>query len=298
MQNSESEKPTILIVDDAPTNIQILAAVLKNDYKVKVATSGQQCLNIVNTDNNIDLILLDIEMPDMDGYETCRQLKSIKATADIAVIFVTALDGVSDEKAGLQIGAVDYITKPVNPIIVAARVKTHITIKQQRDELTRMATHDQLTGLYNRHYLLDVTYQKIARAKRHKDNLSLLMLDIDHFKLVNDNHGHQKGDLVLREIAQLLNEISRSEDVVARFGGEEFIILLEHCDIECALDKAENIRRHVEKLNPEGIKITISIGLSELDLANESFNELLKQADDALYKAKSDGRNCVVPHSD
>ena len=298
MQNSESEKPTILIVDDAPTNIQILAAVLKNDYKVKVATSGQQCLDIVNTDNNIDLILLDIEMPDMDGYETCRQLKSIKATADIAVIFVTALDGVSDEKAGLQIGAVDYITKPVNPIIVAARVKTHITIKQQRDELTRMATHDQLTGLYNRHYLLDVTYQKIARAKRHKDNLSLLMLDIDHFKLVNDNHGHQKGDLVLREIAQLLNEISRSEDVVARFGGEEFIILLEHCDIECALDKAENIRRHVEKLNPEGIKITISIGLSELDLANESFNELLKQADDALYKAKSDGRNCVVSHSD
>jgi len=296
MQNSEPEKPTILIVDDAPTNIQILAAVLKNDYKVKVATSGQQCLDIANTDNNIDLILLDIQMPEMDGYETCRQLKNTKSTSDIAVIFVTALDGVNDEKAGLQIGAVDYITKPVNPIIVSARVKTHITIKQQRDELTRMATHDQLTGLYNRHYLLDVTYQKIARAKRHKDNLSLLMIDIDHFKLVNDTHGHQKGDLVLKEIAQLLNEISRGEDVVARFGGEEFIILLEHCDIQCALDKAENIRSHVEKLNPDGINVTISIGLSELNLANESFNELLKQADDALYKAKTNGRNCVVSY--
>ena len=296
MSEDNTDKATILIVDDMPTNIQILAAVLKKEYKIKVATSGQQCLDIATGNNDIDLILLDIEMPDMDGYETCDRLKKNSKTADISVVFVTAKDGVSDEKEGFQIGAVDYITKPVNPIIVSARVKTQITIKRQRDQLTRMATHDQLTNLYNRHYLLDVAYQKIARATRHKDGLSLLMIDIDHFKKINDTKGHDVGDLVIKTIAKLLNESCRGEDIAVRFGGEEFIVLLEHCDLINAEQKAQIIREKIETLKPSDIPVTVSIGVSDISSANESFTTLLKQADDALYKAKDSGRNCVKVH--
>ena len=298
MSEDKPQKPTILIVDDVSTNIIVLTAVLKNDYKIEVATSGQQCLDIAAEKDVIDLILLDIGMPEMDGIETCRQLKNSKYTADIPVIFVTARDGVSDEKEGFQIGAVDYITKPINPTIVSARVKTHITIKQQRDELTRMATHDQLTGLHNRHYLVGVADQKISQSRRHQTDLSLLMMDIDHFKNINDSHGHHKGDLVLKEVSRFLRHNCRDEDIVARFGGEEFVMLLEHCDVRHALSKAEKIRAGIEKLNPEGIKVTLSIGLSEINMANVSFTEFLNQADDALYKAKNNGRNCVVAHLD
>jgi len=289
-----TNKPLILIVDDEAANIQVLAACLNDDYRIKVAMSGEQCLSLLQEDEMPDLILLDIEMPGMNGYDICNQLKTNDVTADIPVIFVTAKDNESDEEKGFNLGAVDYITKPVTPSIVKARVNTHVTLKRQRDLLENMAMHDQLTGLYNRRYLFEVSSHKVTRALRHNQKLSLLMMDIDYFKNINDTHGHAAGDEILKSVSIVLGEYNRKEDLVARFGGEEFVVLLEYCSLEDAKSKAEDIRGKVEGLNPLGIPISISIGVALLADNNEDFAGLLKRADDALYQAKDNGRNCVV----
>ncbi len=289
-----TDKPTVLIVDDESTNIQLLAACLKQKYVIKVATSGQQCLDLIQNQFIPDLILLDIEMPNMDGYTVCRSLKSYSKTELTPIIFVTGKDGDADEEKGLQLGAVDYITKPVRPAIVLARVDTHVTLKQQRDKLKTMALRDQLTDLYNRFYLLEEAHHKIAFAKRHKHELSLLMMDIDYFKLINDQHGHLIGDEVLKAVAKLLMEVTRTEDIVARFGGEEFVVVLDHTEADGAKLKAENIRRAIEELTPENILVTVSIGLAQYSSGKETFEELLKRADIAVYQAKEQGRNRVI----
>ena len=182
----------------------------------------------------------------------------------------------------------------MNPAIVLARVNTHITLKQQRDELEKMALYDQLTGLYNRYYLLDESDRKVALAKRHKYDVSLLLMDIDHFKTINDEHGHPAGDAVLQSMATLLKELSRTEDITARFGGEEFVVVLDHCDASNAKAKAEIIRQKVEASKPEGIDITVSIGVAQLNVDGESFSDLLKRTDIAMYLAKEQGCNRVV----
>ncbi len=289
-----TDKPTILIVDDEPANIQILAACLKDKYDIKVATSGEHCLGLIRSNLDPDLILLDIEMPEMNGYTVCKCLKNFSETESTPVIFVTARDGEGDEEKGLSLGAVDYITKPVSPAIVQARVKTHITLKQQRDALEKMALHDQLTGLYNRYYLLEEANHKVALSMRHKHDFSLLMMDIDHFKTINDQHGHPAGDAVLQTVAKLLEEENRLEDITARFGGEEFVVVLDHCDAANAKAKAEIIRQKIEASMPEGIKVTLSIGVAQLNAEGETFSELLKRADIAMYLAKEQGRNQVV----
>ena len=221
---------TVLLVDDSPSNIRVMAAVLQERYRVKTATSGQQCLDMA-LKHKPDLILLDIEMPGISGYETCRELKDMSETRDIPIIFVTGRDNIEDEELGLRIGAVDYITKPIRPVILSARVDTHITLKRQQDRLLQLAMHDQLTGLYNRHYMLEMVDQRIARARRHNTPLTTLIIDLDHFKKINDTHGHIVGDQILEQVATLLERQCRTEDTVARFGGEEFIVLMEPCSL-------------------------------------------------------------------
>jgi len=217
-----SEQPVILIVDDDPINLQILANCLKQKYLLKVAINGTQAIALARKKPLPDLILLDIGLPDMNGYDVFDQLNNHETAESIPIIFVTGKDHQDDEEKGLILGAVDYITKPIYPTIVMARVKTHITIKQQQDKLLSLAIHDQLTGVYNRHFLMDVLTKKIASAHRHKTSLSLIMLDIDHFKAVNDDYGHPTGDRVLKAVAELLINLSREEDIITRFGGEEF----------------------------------------------------------------------------
>jgi len=286
-------KPTVLIVDDAPANIQLLAGLLKDSYQLKVATGGLRCIELAQADPQPDLILLDVQMPDMDGYQVCQHLKGQESTQQIPVIFVTAKDQVADEELGLNLGAVDYITKPYSPAIVEARIATHITLKQQSDALRHLAMHDQLTGLYNRHFLIDVARKKISQSQRHKQALCLMMIDIDHFKAVNDEHGHSVGDAVLREIASIFMRQSRSEDIVARFGGEEFVILLDSCDLVTGGHKAEKLRACLQSSGVQGLEVTASFGLAQLNPDDEGFRNLLARADEALYKAKSEGRNRV-----
>jgi len=286
-------KHTILIVDDVASNIQSLAAILKDTYQIKVANSGFHALDILSSSTNIDIILLDIEMPDMNGYEVLSHLQLNHKTKDIPVIFITGNISSHDEEKGLCSGAVDYITKPLRPGIIKARVKTHITIKEQRDKLQYDAVHDKLTGLYNRHQLDTEGLRKFTRAARQKSNLSAIMIDIDHFKNINDTHGHLVGDTILKELSKILKENKRIEDFVVRYGGEEFIILLEECSSVDAEIKAQKLKELTENLNPSNIKITASFGVATLQPHHKNLEELLKDADKALYISKETGRNKV-----
>lgn len=171
---------------------------------------------------------------------------------------------------------------------------TIIMLKKKRDIFEGMAMHDQLTGLYNRYYLQEVAVQKLSEAIRHKEDLCLLVLDLDHFKLINDTHGHQVGDDVLCSFSTLLLEHNRSEDLVARIGGEEFVILLNHCNATRAIEKAQSLRQLVANSMPHNLTVTVSIGIAELHSEGEPFDNLLKRADEAVYQAKENGRNCVV----
>ena len=289
-----STKAVILIVDDVPTNVQALALLLKEEYVIKVATSGARALEIADQDPIPDLILLDVQMPDMNGYDVLKLLKENSDTEQIPIIFVTGKDAVEDEEYGLELGAVDYIAKPIRPSIVKARVKTHIMLKQQHDQLVGMATHDQLTGLYNRHYLSDALSKKVAHAKRHGEALSVIIVDIDHFKNVNDTFGHLIGDLILKAVARTMQDSARKEDIAARFGGEEFIMVLDNCTAHDALIKAENLRSKIQLLHPEDIAVTASFGVVQLDKDMQRCEDLLKNADAALYIAKEEGRNRVI----
>jgi diguanylate cyclase (GGDEF)-like protein len=289
----EPKQSTVLIVDDAPSNIRVMAAVLQEQHRVKTAMSGQQCIEMA-IKYKPDLILLDIEMPGLSGYQVCEELKSMDETRDIPIIFVTGRVNIEDEEMGLRIGAVDYITKPIRPVILSARVDTHVTLKRQQDRLIKMAMHDQLTGLFNRHYMLEIVGQKLARARRHKTPLTVMLIDIDHFKQINDTHGHIVGDQILEHVGQFLFEQCRVEDTVARFGGEEFVVLMEPCGLNQAHYKAELMRDELSRLTPLDIDLTVSIGIAELNDEDNDFSALLKRADDALYKAKESGRNCTV----
>lgn len=291
------EKHKILIVDDVASNIQALAAVLKDDYQLRVATTGKRALELVSNEPDIDLILLDIEMPEMSGFEVISELKANYDTADIPVIFVTGNITIEDEEKGLIAGAVDYIAKPIRPVIVQARVKTHITLKNQRDQLKYEAVHDKLTGLYNRYQLDNEGYRKFKRALRQKSNFTVIMIDIDHFKNVNDSYGHIIGDEVLKSIANLLKTNRRVEDFVVRYGGEEFLMLLEECSAEDAYTIAETLRKEVALLNPAGVEVSASFGIASLRSDHVSMDRLLKDADDALYEAKGSGRNKVTVYT-
>jgi len=287
-------KQKILIVDDVASNIQALAAVLKDEYQLRVATTGEKALELVSNELDIDLILLDIEMPEMNGFEVILKLKESYKTADIPVIFVTGNITIEDEEKGLISGAVDYIAKPIRPVIVQARVKTHITLKNQRDQLKYEAVHDKLTGLYNRYQLDQEGYRKFKHALRKKSHFTVVMIDIDNFKNVNDSYGHIIGDEVLKSIANLLKRNRRVEDFVVRYGGEEFLMLLEECNIEDAYAISESLRKDIETLNPAGVEVSASFGIATLKEKHIGMDELLKDADDALYKAKDSGRNKVV----
>lgn len=290
----KQKERVILVVDDVASNAQLLATILQKNYLTKIALDGVKALELAVMEPIPDIILLDIEMPGMDGFEVLKRLKENHNTKDIPVIFVTGYDAVKDEERGLLEGAVDYITKPIRPVIVRARINIHLTIKEQRDKLIFAASHDLLSGLYNRRHLQEEGDRRFSSAVRHETPLSLIMLDIDHFKKVNDTYGHVTGDKVIRAIAQTLMRYKRNEDFPARYGGEEFVILLDNCKLEDAVIKAEYLRKHIEVLMPEGIKVTASFGVAQLKDTHHNFEEMIKEADEALYRSKENGRNRVT----
>ena len=298
---------TVLIVDDSKTNIAVLAEVLRQDYTVRAATGGEKALEIAFSDNSPDLILLDVMMPGMDGYEVCARLKSDPRTKNIPVIFITGKESEEDEIKGFELGASDYITKPFNPVVVKARVNTQAELKRNRDFMERISYLDGLTGIANRRKFNEFLDLSWNFAKRQSLPIALIMMDIDFFKAYNDTCGHLEGDACLIQIAQALaNTAVRRTDLVARYGGEEFACVLPGTSLENAVFVAEKLRQSVLSLKvphhhfAAGSVVTISLGVAAMvPDKNASFNQLIHTADVALYQAKESGRNkiCAAPAS-
>lgn len=298
--DSSHGKPKLLVVDDQAINIQVMHQVFGGDYQVFMATSGAQALALCKT-NPPDLVLLDIVMPGMDGFEVCTQLKADEATDHIPVIFVTAHTDPAQETHGLSLGAVDFIAKPVNPAVVRARVKTHLTLKFQSDLLRKLVFLDGLTGVFNRRYFDQQLPVEWARAARSFSPLSVIMIDVDYFKAFNDRYGHQAGDDCLRQIAATLKRgLKRPADLVARYGGEEFACILPDTANDDALALAAELEHTVRDLKiPHAASslarvVTVSVGLATrtVDSVGDAL-ALLGLADAQLYDAKQSGRGRV-----
>jgi len=291
----------ILIVDDAIINIQVLNELLKGEYRIFFATRGSEALDIATTALP-DLILLDIMMPDIDGYDICRKLKADPLLKEIPVIFITAMSQEQDEVLGLELGAVDYITKPFNLSLVRLRVRNQLELKRQRDILERLSLMDGLTGLPNRRAFDECFDREWRRAWRKGWDLSLIMLDIDYFKAYNDTYGHIAGDDCLKRIGSALAAtLGRGGDFIARYGGEEFICVLPNTDTAGATAMGEKLRTMVEELqiphqtSSISPSVTISLGVAHVTPDKGVTPEsLVEQADAMLYRAKRDGRNRVA----
>jgi diguanylate cyclase (GGDEF)-like protein len=291
---------TILIADDEKTNLDILGSILSPVYNLIISRSGARALELAK-ENQPDLILLDVLMPDMTGFEVIEKIKESEITERIPVIFITGLSNDEDEERGFFLGAVDYITKPFNKAIVKARVNTHIRIIDQMHTIEKIGLVDMLTKIPNRRGFEERLKVEWNRALREKTPISILVMDIDKFKNYNDTYGHQQGDAALKAFADTASKsLMRGVDFAARWGGEEFVILLPGTNAGGAAEIAERVRKNVEAAiipTDEGTetKITVSIGVSSIvPDSNTSIRGFIEKADQALYKAKESGRNRFV----
>ena len=307
----------ILIVDDIPVSIKVLGELLREKYEILVATCGRKAIEIA-IKKQPDLILMDVVMPEMDGLETCRQLKENPQTADIPVIFLTAMSESADVIKGFDVGGQDYIVKPFNKTEVIARVKNHIDLKKSKEktkqyaiELERknqelqlllekveqIARTDFLTGISNRRNAIDKMQEELSRFNRSGESFLLLMVDVDNFKNINDVYGHECGDYVLKHLVDLIQSVLQKYDMIARWGGEEFLIMLPGTDIDKAKIVAEKIsscvRSQAFNYKSRSFVVTITIGVAQ-HRAGEDLDSVIRRADEAMYWGKKSGKNCVI----
>ncbi len=304
-QDSERQAPIVLAIDDVPANLDVLVEHLHEEaIELTVALSGEEGLELADS-LRPDLILLDVMMPGLDGFEVCRRLKANPELADIPVLFLTALNEEVEIERGFALGAVDYVHKPFSIPILKARMHNHLALKRKSDQLARLARTDGLTGVANRRHFDEGFAGEWARARRHGRALSLILVDVDHFKRFNDHYGHGEGDRCLKRVADALEGcIRRPGDLLARFGGEEFVALLPDTESGAALAIAERMREAVCAMaiahaeNTACRHVTISVGVATHRPGPDCLPEqLLKAADDRLYRAKGGGRNQVVAAS-
>ena len=298
---TEKVKYKVLVVDDESSNIMALTHILSPEHIVYAAKSGQAAIKAA-VKHQPDVILLDILMPEMDGYAVIATLKSSGTTQNIPIIFISGLNNAGDEEKGLALGAADYISKPFSPAIVKLRLGNQIKILDQMRVIERQSMTDQLTDMPNRRAFDNRLNLEWSRAYREQTPVSLLVIDADNFKKYNDTYGHPQGDTALQALAKILQQtVKRPGDFAARWGGEEFIALLSNTDADGALAVAEEIRKNVEdavipSIDAGAAKITVSIGISTNLCRHGSSNtitELLAKADNALYEAKRSGKNRV-----
>lgn len=316
-----TEKVPILVVDDLPQNIMALEAVIADKgFDVISASSGNDALRL-SLKHDFALILLDVQMPGMNGFEVARLIRSNPKTHHFPIIFVTAgMKDLLDQIEGYETGAVDYLIKPFEPVILRSKVQVFRELYLQRKvierfysnleqlveertselrEANRTITHqaatDDLTELYNRRYFNECLVSALSASRRHTYPLAMIMIDLDNFKKVNDTYGHSAGDSVLKTFANLLREMIRTEDVAARWGGEEFIVLLSHTNSDAAAALAERIRAAFEQqsVGATSIHLSASFGVVQLQESDDA-DTLIRRADAALYQAKHEGRNRVV----
>jgi len=316
LESKLGAKMKILIVDDEPANINLLVHALKSSYEIITALNGFDAISLVK-EQSPDLVLLDVMMPEMDGFQVCRLLRAEGAYAETPVIFVTAVDSLEAELEGLELGAVDYITKPVNLKLAKLRIRNQLELKRQKDIvkeqnllLTRqqaalrdaeqhaqhLALFDALTDLPNRRMLLDRLSSGLSQAKRFHRSLAVMFLDLDRFKEINDTFGHEVGDRLLKEVATRLTTCVRSGDTVSRSGGDEFIIVLPEIaqsgDATLVAEKIIQKFSEPVRIDERLLNVTTSIGIAVYPInGTDDANELMKKADRAMYVAKKAGRN-------
>ncbi len=324
-------KADLIVVDDTPENLQLLSGLLNRyGYKVRSALDGYAALKAASAAPP-DLILMDIRMPGLDGYEVCEQLKENEATRDIPVIFLSSLNEVIDKVRAFTSGGVDYVTKPFQIEEVLARIETHLTLRslqktlqkrnaeleeknaqleqeiarrtQAEEKMRILAITDPLTSIFNRRHFFELAEKELQRSRRYQRPLSVIMFDLDHFKRLNDTYGHLAGDYALKEVVHVCQHTLRDVDLFARYGGEEFVILLPETDSNQAHQVAERLRTAIDeedlKWEEKLMHATISLGVTSLqfDADNLSADKLLDQADQALYHSKNTGRNRVSIYS-
>ncbi|OMH29527.1 hypothetical protein BGP75_19710 [Motiliproteus sp. MSK22-1] len=293
----------ILIVDDSITTIRLLADLLSDMAEVFFVTDGREALSKAE-EVSPALILLDVEMPEISGYEVGRMLKQNPVTANIPFLFITARSDGEDEEKGLRLGAVDYISKPILPAVVCARVQLQLKLQYMTEQLRKananlqqLANRDSLTDVFNRRRFMELANSSYALSRRSSTPLSLIMLDVDHFKQINDSYGHDSGDITLIELVAVCNDVLREVDVLGRIGGEEFAILLPDTEQHGAYSVAERLRKKIADISisyeDQQFGITVSMGIAELGEEGDTVHHLMKRADDALYQAKREGRNSV-----
>ena len=304
--DNKNTSTRVLVVDDIPDNINLLTFELEDDgYIVESALNGQACLNSVAIDPP-NIILLDIRMPGISGIETLIELKNNPKTVDIPVIMVSANSEEENVVKALNLGAHDFVSKPIEYNILSARMRSALRLTQIQaqleelnQELQHLASVDVLTDSFNRRHFFNLSNSEYLRAKRHNRNLSAIMIDIDHFKKINDRYGHAIGDEVLKILTHHCKQMIRDSDIFGRLGGEEFGICCPETNIDGALIIAEKIRTSFFekelKIDGESLKVSLSIGVAQLGKNDHAFDQLLRRADLALYNAKNNGRNksCV-----
>jgi len=295
----------VLIIDDSRLIAHVAKTILsKRGHEIIVAEDGLTGLERAKSEQP-DIILLDLIMPIMDGYQVCQGLKEESSTKEIPVIMLTSKAEPTDKVRGLEMGALDYVTKPFDEGELVARVNTQLQLKEllealheKNQQLQELANRDGLTQLFNHRYFHEQLSKDFLRARRYHESLSCILLDIDYFKRFNDTHGHQTGDLVLKTLGLLIQDSIRDSDFAARYGGEEFALVLYHSDGPAALDVAERLRQAVEQCKVRDgdkvLHVTISVGVATFP--SEAINDsqtLIECADKALYRAKDSGRNRV-----
>ena len=295
----------LLAEDDAITRRLLEAQLKKWGHEVVPCPDGQQAWDQLNRDESPKLVILDWMMPVMDGLTVSKKIRELETKPYTYIILLTAKSRKEDIIEGLEAGADDYITKPFDPQELRVRIRAAIRIVQLQEDLLEAlktsefrATHDSLTGLWNRYAILGILEKQLARSARDGDEIAVIMADVDHFKKVNDNYGHLAGDEVLRQAARRMKNLLRPYDDVGRYGGEEFILVLPGCNAETAVNIAERIRLEFEKtpiVSSEGtfpVSLSFGVAITEgKDCART--DDVIGLADDALYKAKENGRNRV-----
>ncbi len=318
--SDQDHRETILVVDDVEDNLRLLERLLTQaGYDVRTANNGLVAIQFAEADPP-DMVLLDIAMPGLDGYQVCQRFKDSPILSDIPVIFVSALDDMLDKEKAFSVGGVDYITKPIEAKDVLMRVETHLSIRKMQkqlewrnseleaeiirresveEQLKLQAATDPLTQLYNRRQFFDIAEREVSRSERKNRPISIIMLDIDKFKEVNDTYGHLVGDQVLVRLAELCLKNFRKYDIWARYGGEEFVAMLPETDLQQCELVAERLRKLVAntsmQIGQTALSITVSMGIACMDVDSDlSIDELLDQADKTLYQSKREGRNRVT----
>ena len=308
--NHSSEPLSILLVDDSASERNRLSAILRTQqHKVVESPDGISALNYLShSANEIDMVLLDVRMPGTDGFDTASKIRMLQAKAGnqwCPIIFLSGRSTPADVEYGIWIGGDDFLTKPVEAAVLKAKVSAMRRIAESHQQLVlenqcleTQANTDELTQLSNRRHFLKVLDTEIARARRHGSPLSFAYVDIDHFKYINDELGHEAGDLVLKQFSGVLRDGLRSEDAIGRLGGEEFGICLPGADAKASAEPCERYRKMIECLpistQQEIINITASFGLTDFRPETDTRDDLLARADSALYRAKDSGRNRVA----